>query len=327
MNQRTATQGQSLLQEHIQGLEKRYGKGVVMRLGESKVVDVLSISTGSLGLDKALGVGGLPCGRIVEIYGPESTGKTTLALHAIAETQKKGGTAVLIDSEHAFDEAYAQALGIVTKDLFISQPDHGEQALDIADNLIRSGEVDMVVIDSVAALVPKSELTGELGELKVGAQARLMSQALRRLTGIIHKTGAICIFINQLRQKIGVMFGNPETTPGGNALKFYASVRIDVRRGSQIKEGDVAIGHLLKAKVVKNKVGAPFKVAQMDLIYGKGISKMGELADLAIGLELIKRSGAWFSYGEKKIGQGKQAMLKWLACHPDICNELYKKVR
>ncbi len=297
-----------------------------MRLGERKVVDVPSISTGSLGLDRALGVGGLPCGRIVEIYGPESAGKTTLALHAIAETQKKGGTAVLIDSEHAFDEAYAQALGIVTKDLLISQPDYGEQALDIADNLIRSGGVDMVVIDSVAALVPKSELTGELGELKLGAQARLMSQALRRLTGIIHKTGAICIFINQLRQKIGVMFGNPETTPGGNALKFYASIRIDVRRGSQIKQGDVGIGHLLKAKVVKNKVGAPFKVAQMDLIYGKGISKIRELADLAIDLELIKRSGAWFSYGGEKIGQGKQAMLTWLATHPDICNELYKKV-
>ncbi len=321
------TEKKAILQATLQALEKKYGKGVVMKLSEGKVVNLPTISTGSIGLDLALGVGGLPCGRVVEIYGPESSGKTTLALHCIAEAQKKRGVAVLIDSEHAFDKFYAKALGVDTDNLLINQPDNGEQALEIADQLIRSGGVDLVVIDSVAALVPKSELAGEMGEHKIGAQARLMSQALRKLTSGIHKTGAICLFINQLRHKIGIVFGNPETTPGGNALKFYASVRLDIRKAGQIKQADEVIGHRIKVKVVKNKVAPPFKVVCFDLIYGKGISRLGEIIDICVSLQIIQKSGSWFAYKDKKLGQGRKAVQTLLASNLNLQATLVAEIK
>lgn len=323
----TPTEKKTLLQATLQALEKKYGKGTVMKLSDRKVTDLPAISTGSMGLDLALGVGGLPCGRVVEIYGPEASGKTTLALHCIAEAQKKGGVAVLIDSEHAFDKAYAKALGVDTDNLLINQPDDGEQALEVADQLIRSGGIDLVVIDSVAALVPRSELSGEMGEHKIGAQARLMSQALRKLTGNIHKTGAICLFINQLRQKIGVVFGNPETTSGGNALKFYASVRLDIRKAGQLKQADEVVGHRIKVKVVKNKVAPPFKVVCFDLIYGKGISRVGEIIDICVSLQIIQKSGAWFAYKDKKIGQGRVAVEVLLANNLDLQATLVAQIK
>ncbi|MDE5574696.1 MAG: recombinase RecA, partial [Bacteroidales bacterium] len=285
------------------------------------------ISTGSIGVDNALGVGGFPKGRIVEIYGPESSGKTTLAIHAIAESQKKGGIAAFIDAEHAFDPAYAQKLGVNTNDLLVAQPDNGEQALEIADNLIRSGAIDIIVIDSVAALTPRSEIEGEMGDSKMGLHARLMSQALRKLTSTISKTGCCCVFINQLREKIGVMFGNPETTTGGNALKFYASVRLDIRRISQIKEGDNVVGNRVKVKVVKNKVSPPFRQAEFDLLYGQGISKIGEIIDLGVDLSVLKKSGSWFSYNDTKLGQGRDAVKQLLADNPELSEELEAKVR
>ncbi len=316
------------LQTTIEKLDKTYGKGTVMKLSDNKVSDVPAISTGSLGLDIALGVGGVPRGRVIEIFGPESSGKTTLTLHCIAEAQKAGGIAAFIDAEHAFDKAYAQKLGIDTENLLISQPDHGEQALEIAENLISSGAIDIIVIDSVAALVPKGELEGEMGESKMGLQARLMSQALRKLTGTINKTGCCCIFINQLREKIGVMFGNPETTTGGNALKFYASVRLDIRRIGQIKEGaDNIVGNRTKVKVVKNKVAPPFKVVEFDIMYGEGISKVGEIIDLGVELEIIKKSGSWFSYSGNKIGQGRDAVKNLLLDNPELSTEIEKKIR
>lgn len=303
-------------------LEKTYGKGTIMKLGDQAVEETPAISTGSLGLDIALGVGGLPKGRVIEIYGPESSGKTTLALHVIAQSQKKGGIAAFIDAEHAFDRYYAQKLGVDIENLLISQPDNGEQALEITENLIRSGAIDVIVIDSVAALTPRSEIEGEMGDSKMGLQARLMSQALRKLTATISKTGCCCIFINQLREKIGVMFGNPETTTGGNALKFYASVRLDIRRQTQIKEGDVAIGNRVKVKVVKNKVAPPFRQAEFDIIYGEGISRFGEIIDLGVEKNIIKKSGSWFSYGETKLGQGRDALKKLLADNPELCEEI-----
>ena len=293
-------------------INKTYGKGTIMKLGDAPVDDVDSISTGSIGIDLALGVGGLPTGRVIEIYGPESSGKTTLTLHAIAEAQKKGGIAAFIDAEHAFDRFYAQKLGVDIDNLLISQPDCGEQALEIADNLIRSAAIDILVIDSVAALTPKSEIEGEMGESKLGLQARLMSQALRKMTGTISKTGCICIFINQLREKIGVMFGSPETTTGGNALKFYSSVRIDIRRRTQIKDGDRTIGNRTNVKIVKNKVAAPFRSAQFDIMYGEGISKTGEIIDLGVEHSIIDKSGSWFSYNGTKLGQGREAVRKIL---------------
>ncbi len=309
-------------------LDKAYGKGTVMKMSDQAVVDVDSISSGSLGLDIALGVGGYPRGRIVEIYGPESSGKTTLTLHAIAEAQKSGGIAAFIDAEHAFDRFYAESLGVDIDNLIISQPDNGEQALEIADNLIRSGAIDIVVIDSVAALTPKSEIEGEMGDSKMGLHARLMSQALRKLTGSISKTNCTVIFINQLREKIGVMFGNPETTTGGNALKFYASVRLDIRRSTQIKEtnGNVA-GNKTRVKVVKNKVAPPFKMCEFDIMYGEGISKVGEVLDLAVDHEIIKKSGSWFSYGETKLGQGRDAVKALIKDNPELMDELEEKVR
>ena len=308
-------------------LDKTYGKGAVMRMGDSAVEKVEAISSGSLGLDLALGVGGYPKGRIVEIYGPESSGKTTLTLHAIAEVQKTGGIAAFIDAEHAFDRIYAENLGINTEELIISQPDNGEQALEIADNLIRSGAIDLIVIDSVAALTPKSEIEGEMGESKMGLQARLMSQALRKLTATISKTHCCCIFINQLREKIGVMFGNPETTTGGNALKFYSSVRLDIRRTSQIKDNDGIIGNRARVKVIKNKVAPPFRQAEFDIMYGQGISKMGEVIDMGVEQEIIKKSGSWFSYEDTKLGQGRDAVRQLLIDNPDLAEELETNIR
>jgi recombination protein RecA len=316
------------LQLTIDKLEKTYGKGTVMKLSDEKVMDVPSISTGSLGLDIALGIGGIPRGRVTEIYGPESSGKTTLTMHMIAEAQRKGGLAAFIDAEHAFDKAYAEKLGIDTENLLISQPDNGEQALEIADHLIRSGAIDIIVIDSVAALVPKSELEGEMGDSKMGLHARLMSQALRKLTGTISKTGCSCIFINQLREKIGVMFGNPETTTGGNALKFYASVRLDIRRIGQIKEdADNITGNRVKVKVVKNKVAPPFKVVEFDIMYGRGISKAGEIVDLGVELNVIQKAGSWFSYGGNKLGQGRDAVKQLIEDNPELMEELEKKIK
>jgi len=316
------------LQLTLDKLEKTYGKGTVMKLSDERVVDVPAISTGSLGLDIALGIGGIPRGRITEIYGPESSGKTTLTLHCIAEAQRKGGLAAFIDAEHAFDKAYAEKLGIDTENLLISQPDNGEQALEIADHLIRSGAIDIIVIDSVAALVPKSELEGEMGDSKMGLHARLMSQALRKLTGTISKTGCSCIFINQLREKIGVMFGNPETTTGGNALKFYASVRLDIRRIGQIKESaDDITGNRVKVKVVKNKVAPPFKVVEFDIMYGRGISKSGEIVDLGVELNTIQKSGSWFSYNGNKLGQGRDAVKQLIEDNPELMEELEKKIK
>lgn len=316
------------LQLTIDKLEKTYGKGTVMKLSDEKVMDVPSISTGSVGLDIALGIGGIPRGRITEIYGPESSGKTTLTLHMIAEAQRKGGMAAFIDAEHAFDKTYAEKLGIDTENLLISQPDNGEQALEIADHLIRSGAIDIIVIDSVAALVPKSELEGEMGDSKMGLHARLMSQALRKLTGTISKTGCSCIFINQLREKIGVMFGNPETTTGGNALKFYASVRLDIRRIGQIKEdADNITGNRVKVKVVKNKVAPPFKVVEFDIMYGRGISKSGEIVDLGVELNVIQKSGSWFSYNGNKLGQGRDAVKQLIEDTPELMEELEAKIK
>lgn len=316
------------LKTTIDRLEKTYGKGTVMKLSDEKVVDVSVISTGSLGLDLALGVGGIPRGRVVEVYGPESSGKTTLAMHCIAEAQKKGGICAFIDAEHAFDKSYAEKLGIDTENLLISQPDYGEQALEIAENLIRSGAIDLVAVDSVAALTPKSEIEGEMGDSKMGLQARLMSQALRKLTGALNKTHCACIFINQLREKIGVMFGNPETTTGGNALKFYASVRLDIRRIGQIKEGaDNVLGNRTRVKVVKNKVAPPFKVVEFDIMYGEGISKAGEVLDLAVELNVVKKAGSWFSYGANKLGQGRDTVKKLIQDTPELMEEIEAKIK
>jgi recombination protein RecA len=316
------------LQLTIDKLEKTYGKGAIMKLSDEKVMDVPVISTGSIGLDLALGVGGIPKGRVIEVYGPESSGKTTLAMHCIAEAQKKGGLAAFIDAEHAFDKSYAEKLGIDTENLLISQPDNGEQALEITEHLIRSGAIDIIVIDSVAALVPRAELEGEMGDSKMGLQARLMSQALRKLTGAISKSGCACIFINQLREKIGIMFGNPETTTGGNALKFYASVRLDIRRIGQIKESaDNIIGNRTKVKVVKNKVAPPFKVVEFDIMYGKGISKSGEILDLGVELEIIQKSGSWFSYDGNKLGQGRDAVKILLEDNVELMDDLERLIK
>jgi len=315
------------LERTLGNIEKHYGKGAIMRLGDSPIENIASISTGSIGLDVALGIGGLPKGRIIEIYGPESSGKTTLAIHAVAEAQKAGGIAAFIDAEHAFDRFYAEKLGVDTQNLFVSQPDNGEQALEITENLIRSGAIDIIVIDSVAALTPKSEIEGEMGDSKMGLQARLMSQALRKLTSTISKTGAICVFINQLREKIGVMFGNPETTTGGNALKFYASIRLDIRRIGQIKDTESVSGNRVRVKVVKNKVSPPFRSAEFDLIYGEGISKLGEIIDLGVDHNIIKKSGSWYSYGETKLGQGRDAVKNLLADNPELAEELEGKLR
>lgn len=314
------------LQEAMAKIEKNYGKGSIMRMGDEQVVNVEVIPTGSIGLNAALGVGGYPKGRIIEIFGPESSGKTTLAIHAIAECQKAGGTAAFIDAEHAFDRFYAEKLGVDIANLLISQPDNGEQALEIADNLIRSSAIDIIVIDSVAALTPKKEIEGDMGDSAVGLQARLMSQALRKLTSTISKTNTTCIFINQLREKIGVMFGSPETTTGGNALKFYASVRLDIRKSTPVKDGDNVIGNLTKVKVVKNKVAPPFRKAEFEIIYGEGISKIGEILDLSIEYEIIKKSGSWFSYGDSKLAQGRDATLALLKDNPELCEELEAKV-
>jgi recombination protein RecA len=315
------------LQLTLDKLEKTYGKGAIMKMGDKQVDQVEAISTGSLGLDIALGIGGLPKGRVVEIYGPESSGKTTLAIHAIANVQKAGGIAAIIDAEHAFDRFYAEKLGVDTESLLISQPDNGEQALEIADNLIRSGAVDIVVIDSVAALTPKAEIEGEMGDSKMGLQARLMSQALRKLTGTINKTGCCCIFINQLREKIGIMFGNPETTTGGNALKFYASVRLDIRRISQLKEGDVVSGNRVRVKVIKNKVAPPFRQAEFDIIFGEGISKTGEIIDIGVEKGIIRKSGSWFSYDDNKLGQGRDAVRLLFIENPDLADEIENKIK
>jgi len=315
------------LQLTLDKLDKTYGKGTVMKMGDKAIEEVETISSGSLGIDLALGVGGYPKGRIIEIYGPESSGKTTLTLHAIAEAQKAGGIAAFIDAEHAFDRNYAEKLGVDIENLIISQPDNGEQALEIAENLIRSGAIDIVVIDSVAALTPKSEIEGEMGDSKMGLHARLMSQALRKLTGTISKTNCTVFFINQLREKIGVMFGNPETTTGGNALKFYASVRLDIRRSTQIKDGENVLGNRTKVKVVKNKVAPPFKVAEFDIMYGEGISKTGEILDLAVEFEIIKKAGSWFSYGETKLGQGRDAVKSLIKDNPELADELEVKIK
>ncbi|HQO49858.1 MAG TPA: recombinase RecA [Bacteroidales bacterium] len=315
------------LESTLGNIEKTYGKGSVMKLGDDAVEKIEAISTGSIGLDFALGVGGLPKGRVIEIYGPESSGKTTLALHVIAEAQKQGGIAAFIDAEHAFDRFYAQKLGVDIQNLLVSQPDYGEQALEITENLIRSGAIDVIVIDSVAALTPKSEIEGEMGDSKMGLQARLMSQALRKLTATISKTGAVCIFINQLRDKIGVMFGNPETTTGGNALKFYSSVRLDIRKVNQIKEGENVTGNRAKVKVVKNKVAPPFRKAEFDIVYGEGISKTGEIIDLGVEFNIIKKSGSWFSYGETRLGQGRDAVKNLIIENPELAEELEVKIR
>ncbi len=315
------------LQLTMDKMDKTYGKGSVMKLGDSAVVDIEAISSGSVTLDIALGVGGYPRGRVVEIFGPESSGKTTLAIHAIAEVQKAGGIAAFIDAEHAFDQFYAKNLGVDTDNLIISQPDNGEQALEIADNLIRSGAIDLIVVDSVAALTPKAEIEGEMGDSQMGLQARLMSKALRKLTGSIHKTGTCCIFINQLRDKIGVMFGNPETTTGGNALKFYSSVRVDIRRSSQIKDGDEVTGNRTKVKIVKNKVAPPFRKAEFDIMYGEGISKVGEILDIGVDLDIIKKSGSWFSYGETRLGQGRDAVKQIIADNDEMMIELEDKIK
>jgi recombination protein RecA len=315
------------LQLTLDKLDKAYGKGTVMKMGDKAVEEVEVIPSGSLGLDLALGVNGYPKGRVIEIYGPESSGKTTLTLHAIAEAQKAGGIAAFIDAEHAFDRNYAEKLGVDIENLIISQPDNGEQALEIAENLIRSGAIDIVVIDSVAALTPKSEIEGEMGDSKMGLHARLMSQALRKLTGTISKTHCTVFFINQLREKIGVMFGNPETTTGGNALKFYASVRLDIRRSSQIKDGENVIGNRTKVKVVKNKVAPPFKTAEFDIMYGEGVSKTGEILDLAVEFEIIKKAGSWFSYGDTKLGQGRDAVKVLIKDNPELADELEQKIK
>ena len=315
------------LQLTLDKLDKTYGKGTVMKMGDKAIEEVETISSGSLGVDLALGVNGYPKGRIIEIFGPESSGKTTLTLHAIAEAQKAGGIAAFIDAEHAFDRNYAEKLGVDIENLIISQPDNGEQALEIAENLIRSGAIDIVVIDSVAALTPKSEIEGEMGDSKLGLHARLMSQALRKLTGTISKTHCTVFFINQLREKIGVMFGNPETTTGGNALKFYASVRLDIRRSTQIKDGENVLGNRTKVKIVKNKVAPPFKVAEFDIMYGEGISKTGEILDLAVEFEIIKKAGSWFSYGETKLGQGRDAVKTLIKDNPELADELEVKIK
>ncbi|MBS1582812.1 MAG: recombinase RecA [Bacteroidetes bacterium] len=315
------------LQLTMDKMEKTFGKGAIMRMGDDAVEQVEVIPTGSIGLDLALGVGGYPKGRVVEIYGPESSGKTTLAIHAIAEVQKKGGIAAIVDAEHAFDRFYAEALGVDTENLLISQPDNGEQALEIADNLIRSGAIDLLVVDSVAALTPRAEIEGEMGDSAVGMQARLMSKALRKLTGTISKTGCCCIFINQLREKIGVMFGNPETTTGGNALKFYASVRLDIRRTNQIKDGENVVGNRTKVKVVKNKVAPPFKKTEFDILFGKGVSKTGEIIDMGVEMGVIKKSGSWFAYEDNKLGQGRDAVRQLLEDNTELCEELEKKIK
>ncbi len=315
-----------VLEATLSKIDKEYGKGTIMKLGDTKVIDIPSISTGSLGLDLALGVGGLPRGRIIEIYGPESSGKTTLAIHAIAEAQKQGGIAAIVDAEHAFDKSYAEALGVDTENLFISQPDNGEQALEITDHLIRSGAIDILVVDSVAALTPKAEIEGDMGDSRMGLQARLMSQALRKLTATVSRTNTTLIFINQLREKIGVMFGNPETTTGGNALKFYASVRLDIRRIGQIKVGDEVVGNKTRVKVVKNKVAPPFRKAEFDIQYGLGISKVGEIIDMGVDFDIINKSGSWFSYGETKLGQGRDAVKNLFLDNPELMEEIEMKI-
>src|SRR6185295_16898630 len=314
------------LQLTIDKLEKNYGKGTIMKMGDQAIELMEAISTGSISLDNALGIGGLPKGRVIEIYGPESSGKTTLAIHAIANAQRQGGIAAFIDAEHAFDRLYAQKLGIDIENLLISQPDNGEQALEIAENLIRSGAIDIIVIDSVAALTPRSEIEGEMGDSKMGLQARLMSQALRKLTATINRTGCCCIFINQLREKIGVMFGNPETTTGGNALKFYASVRLDIRRIGQIKDGENIVGNRTKVKVVKNKVAPPFRMAEFDIVFGEGISKVGEIIDIGVEKGIIKKSGSWFSYDDTKLGQGRDSVKTLFAENPDLAEEIENKI-
>ena len=315
------------LQATLDKIEKDYGKGTVMKMGDQPKWEVSTIASGSIALDHALGIGGYPRGRVIEIYGPESSGKTTLAIHAVAEAQKLGGIAAIIDAEHAFDRTYAKKLGVNVDTLLISQPDNGEQALEIADALIRSGAVDIIVIDSVAALTPKAEIEGEMGDSKMGLQARLMSQTLRKLTANISKTNTCCIFINQLREKIGVMFGNPETTTGGNALKFYASVRVDVRRITQLKDGEEATGNRVRAKIVKNKMAPPFRKAEFDIVFGEGISKIGEVIDLGVEFEIVKKSGSWFSYGDTKIGQGREAVKQLLLDNPELMNEIEGKIR
>ena len=316
-----------ILQSTMEKIEKNYGKGAVMKLGDRAAEKVDVVPSGSINLDNALGVGGYPKGRIIEIFGPESSGKTTLAIHAIAECQKTGGIAAFIDAEHAFDSFYAKKLGVDIDNLLVSQPDNGEQALEIADNLIRSGAIDIIVIDSVAALTPKAEIDGEMGDSKVGLQARLMSQAMRKLTSTISKTNCCCIFINQLREKIGILFGNPETTTGGNALKFYASVRIDIRRIQAIKDGEQNVGNRVKVKIVKNKVAPPFRFCEFDLMFGEGISKLGEIIDLGVELNVIKKSGSWFSYGESKLAQGRESLKQTLRDNPELCDELEGKIR
>lgn len=314
------------LQLTLDKIEKGYGKGTIMKLGDKAIADVPSISSGSISLDLALGVGGVPRGRVIEIFGPEASGKTTLAIHVIAEAQKKGGIAAIVDAEHAFDRFYAEKLGVDIENLLISQPDNGEQALEIVDHLIRSGAIDVIVIDSVAALTPKSEIEGEMGDSKMGLQARLMSQALRKLTANISKTNTCCIFINQLREKIGVMFGNPETTTGGNALKFYSSVRIDIRRIGQLKEGEEVVGNRTRVKIVKNKLAPPFKKAEFDIMYGEGISQIGEIIDMGVDNNVIKKSGSWFSYGDTKLGQGREGVKQILADNPELTEELKTKI-